>query len=301
LSSNKKNYKIKKRFVVLSFLFLLSTILLMTLVIQRTFYPVKKLNIITPIEKPVEASTQPDETPDLSERIADTSQTGIKYPSLAIVIDDFGHQWNTVPVQGLLEIEIPMTVAILPGLWASDSIATKAYNLGKEIIVHLPMEAVNHDYNLEKRFLRDDMTELEAIRFLDETCNIKNASGLNNHMGSLSSQNSILMVSLAEWCKKRGWFLFDSITHPSSVLYEEAINAGIPAIKRDIFLDHNIDQVEIVKALHNAVSISERKQRVVVVIGHPRASTWEILKKEIPELKSNGVQFVTLSQALADR
>ncbi len=299
LISNKN--KIQKRIVLLLSLFIVSTLLLTVLVIQQTFFSSNhsktpdQIEAVSSPDSPIKSSDSEFSAPDTEQSIK------IQYPCLAIVIDDFGNQWNTAPVQGLLELDIPLTVAILPGLWASDSVSSKANRLEKEIIVHLPMEAVNHDYDMEKRFVKEKMSEIETIAFLDEVCQVNNAVGINNHMGSLATQNSILMGYIADWCMKRGWFLFDSITHPSSVLYEVAVTVGIPTIERDIFLDHSSEPDLIRKALYNAVSISERKRRIVVVIGHPRNTTWLVLEKEIPELKSSGVQFVKLSQAIENR
>ncbi len=51
---------------------------------------------------------------------------------IAIVIDDFGYQWPQDHVQGFVNSEFPVTLAIIPGAWASERTAKAASNNGHE-------------------------------------------------------------------------------------------------------------------------------------------------------------------------
>ncbi len=220
-------------------------------------------------------------------------------PKIVLIIDDFGHQLYTEPVQGFLQIDIPLTVAVMPGLWASRQVAAEARKLGKEVILHLPMEPEHMPSGTRGPMIMTSMTRDEIFRVLDQTAReFPEAYGLSNHMGSLATQNPWTMKALTKWCNVRNWWVVDSITHPGSVLYAEALREGAPAIKRDIFLDHVDDPSTIRAALHRAVRAARRIQRPIIAIAHPRELTWEVLKEEIPRMKNNGVEFIPLSLAL---
>ena len=106
------------------------------------------------------------------------------------------------------------------------------------------------------------------------------------------------MTRVALWCSQRDWFVFDSITHPGTVLYDLARENDVPALRRDLFLDHHQDADSIRARLDDAVRMSERYDRIVYVIAHPRSTTWAVLREEIPLRLEQGVEFERLSQGL---
>ena len=59
-------------------------------------------------------------------------------PKLAIVIDDFGSDRHGV--EEMLNLKIPLTVAVLPGCEFTTEDAQKAHEHGHEVILHMPME-----------------------------------------------------------------------------------------------------------------------------------------------------------------
>ncbi len=124
---------------------------------------------------------------------------------VAIVIDDFGYQWPQDHVQGFVNSEFPVTLAIIPGAWASERTAKAASKNGHEIILHVPMEPDHEDNHTEENMLRSSMTEEEARAYLDWAfASIPQAVGLNNHMGSGATQDPDLMNWLAAYCYDNG-------------------------------------------------------------------------------------------------
>lgn len=229
----------------------------------------------------------------------ETPAPSIHQPSLAIVLDDFGNNWNSDVVQESLHFDGPLTIAVIPGLWASERIADTAHAAGKEVIAHIPMQPVGGNVHLEKRYLHSSMTPVEVDRFLDRAVDkVPWAIGMNNHMGSLATQDSLLMGRVAAWCGRHGWLILDSITHPATVLYREARRNGIPAAQRDFFLDHVTRERTIRKQLAKAVAVARKRNGPVVVIGHPHAATWAVLKTELPRLQQEGIQLLPLSRVV---
>lgn len=57
---------------------------------------------------------------------------------LAIVIDDFGN--NMRGTEEMLNLPVPITVAIMPFMSTSREDAIQAHKKGHEVIVHMPLE-----------------------------------------------------------------------------------------------------------------------------------------------------------------
>ncbi len=163
----------------------------------------------------------------------------------------------------------------------------------------MPMEPDHYDPNAEKNLLHREMSDEEiSVYFSNAEASVPYAVGLNNHMGSGATQDIPLMTSVARQCAVRNWWILDSITHPRTVLYSTAVKEGVPAFKRDVFLDHEDNPEAVLKALMKAVNISRKYGRPSIAIGHPRKTTWEVLKEEIPALREKGVEWISLSSAV---
>jgi polysaccharide deacetylase 2 family uncharacterized protein YibQ len=219
-------------------------------------------------------------------------------PRIALVIDDLGNRYNDDVVQGLLALEIPITFGIIPGLRYSDRLAEAAHDRGHLVIAHVPMKPVQDRVGLGVPVLRPGMDHGEFQHALWFAFRLPHAVGLNNHMGSAATQDRELMQALSEECRQRGWFLLDSITHPRSVLYAEADAGDVDVLRRDIFLDHERGTSSVGSALKQAVWLARSLERPVVVIGHPRPDTWAVLRDNVGQLRSEGVQFVPLTTGL---
>ena len=99
--------------------------------------------------------------------------------------------------------------------------------------------------------------------------------------------------------KERGLFFLDSLTSSGSVAYDEALDAGIPALRNRYFLDYTNEDAQKILANLNRLEESARGRGFVVGIGHPHRLTAEILAREVPRMKKAGVRFVTVSELMA--
>ena len=106
-------------------------------------------------------------------------------PRVAIVIDDFGYNRSKTTL-GFLELEDPITIAVLPQCPHTRRITNEAYAAGKQVIAHIPMQPESYpdanpgDGALLERHTADELRSLTRA-VLDE---IPHARGANNHMGS---------------------------------------------------------------------------------------------------------------------
>jgi polysaccharide deacetylase 2 family uncharacterized protein YibQ len=96
--------------------------------------------------------------------------------------------------------------------------------------------------------------------------------------------------------QKRLYFL-DSKTTPLSVGYSLAHELGMKSGSRNVFLD-NVQEVGAIRVqLLQAAQIA-RKRGYAIAICHPHKATIEALTRVLPELRTEGITFVKLSQVL---
>ena len=216
--------------------------------------------------------------------------------TICLIIDDFGYAHNET-IDGYFSMDKDFTVAIIPGHIYSQSIGGIADSLGFEIIIHMPMEPYNYDNLSEKGFIlseslnANEVEERIDLAFLE----IPMAVGMNNHQGSKAMANLQLMKNMARSLKKRDKFFLDSFTNPESRGFITMRRFGVKTELRQVFLDHIEDTLYIQNQLDSLVQLSHSMD-VAIGIGHVKPITLEILKREIPRLKSEGYRFVPPSK-----
>jgi len=214
---------------------------------------------------------------------------------IAIIIDDFGYFWDE-RVSNLMEIEIPMAFAVIPGHEHSKRIAQESLNYRKELILHLPMEPIKQQGREENILLKGKMSEKEMRNIIEAALNgVPGASGINNHQGSKMTGDSKGIKRFLAVIRPLNLYFIDSVTHASSVAYTEALQMGIPASRRTIFLDDSED-IKTIEYRLDELKKKARDEGWAIGIGHVNAKTISALKKEIPSMIEDGFQFVFPSQ-----
>ena len=128
---------------------------------------------------------------------------------------------------------------------------------------------------------------------------VPHAVGVNNHMGSLLTQQPRAMRFLMQAISRRGnLFFVDSLTSPNSQAARTASEYGVPALARNVFLDNERTPDAIEQRLEELVSIARRKGSALA-IGHPYAETLEALERWLPTLPDKNIELVPLSVMLA--
>ena len=101
---------------------------------------------------------------------------------------------------------------------------------------------------------------------------------------------------LMEELRMRGELIFvDSFTTHNSVALQLARESGVPAVKRDVFLDPDRTP-ETVEREFGRLKMLARKNGVAVGIGHPYPATLALLEREIPKLADQGIELVSISE-----
>ncbi|MFO7858259.1 MAG: divergent polysaccharide deacetylase family protein [Ectothiorhodospiraceae bacterium] len=216
-------------------------------------------------------------------------------PAVAVVIDDLGAD----PRAGdrVAAIDAPVACAVLPHTPHARQDAERCHATGKEVLLHLPMEAqrpgpvgpgaVTLDMTPEQ--FRDAVTEnLDSI---------PHVSAVNNHMGSMLTRHPGHMRWLMAVLDERGDLLFlDSRTARRTVGAQAAREAGVPALERDVFLDNRRDSDAIEAQLRELFRVAERRG-TAIGIGHPHGETLAVLEQSLHELAAErGVELVGLRE-----
>lgn len=225
----------------------------------------------------------------------------IQTPKICFIIDDGGYQKGKA-LEALYGFKVPVTVSIIPDVEFSKSLATEFPDHGVEVMCHMPMEGhekgmVGANY---KELLKKDMGADEAKAQVEKALeNLPNCRGLNNHMGSVATEDTELMANVCKVLKARGLFIIDSRTTAKSMMEEEAKKIGVPVASRNVFLDNVETPDAILKQLNQAVSYAKR-HGLVVAIGHFKPLTLQTLESAIPKLKEQGFQFVYASEVVRE-
>lgn len=214
-------------------------------------------------------------------------------PLVSIVIDDFGYVDTTV-INGFVSLPVPLTAAVLPFEMQTRFSAEAAYRMGKEVIVHLPMQG--HDgSDPGPRAILDSLSEADTrSRTRRALRDVPFAVGVNNHMGSVITADTMRMRWILEEVGAMRFFFIDSRTTSKTVAESMAKEMHIRTTSRQVFLDDSKSRADIEAEWSRAMRIARHAGRVLV-IGHVYPETLAALRELMPR-DSGVVRFVTASE-----
>jgi polysaccharide deacetylase 2 family uncharacterized protein YibQ len=216
---------------------------------------------------------------------------------IALIIDDVGYRLD----EGQRAVNLPgaVAVAVLPYATHSALLAREADAVGKEVVLHLPMQPLDTSVDPGPGALGivQSRSEVAAVLAADLAV-VPFARAVSNHMGSLLTQQQEQMGWLMDELHERNTLFFvDSYTTPESVGLTVAREHGVPALRRDVFLDNDPAPAAIEAQWQRLLTLA-RSRGVAIGIGHPHASTLALLEQELPRLAADGLTLVPLSALL---
>jgi polysaccharide deacetylase 2 family uncharacterized protein YibQ len=214
-------------------------------------------------------------------------------PRIAIVIDDLGYTEGGIAGE-ILNLDMPLTVSILPELRHSKDVLARAKRQGRCILLHLPMEA-NQRYPEDLQPITIGMSDAEIASLAGEYMeSLPGVDGVNNHQGSRATTDVRVMRAVCRVLGDYDVFFLDSLTSPESVAYNVAVEAGLRAAVNSGFLDDDTDRREDVEARLRELVATARERGYAIGIGHPHPWTFEALR-DFPEfLLTTEVELVSL-------
>jgi polysaccharide deacetylase 2 family uncharacterized protein YibQ len=224
----------------------------------------------------------------------------VRGPLVALIVDDFGGQMNDT-IEGFINLDIPITIAVIPHTSFAGRVMSLAREAGREYIVHLPMEP--REYPRKNPGSRAVLVNMSpgAIRNVVEDAveSLPGVAGMNNHMGSRATEYSEVMRAVMGVCLTYGLYFVDSMTSPRSVAYRVGREMGVETGHNELFLDNDPDESSIERTLDRLIRLS-RQRGTAIGIAHPFASTHRVFRRLLPRYRDEGVTFVTVSELLAN-
>jgi len=218
-------------------------------------------------------------------------------PIISIIIDDMGHRLQ----DGNSALALPgaVTYAFLPHTPYARVMAERAHASGKEVMLHLPMDA-HSGQKLGPGGLSLHMTQQKFQDTLASSlASVPHVVGLNNHMGSLLTRHPGAMEWLMEEVQQRGdLFFIDSRTTSLTVAETLAREHEVPVAGRDIFLD-NVRDPEYIREQFQQLIRRAKVRGKAIGIGHPFPETIATLSEELEKLDDSGVKLVFTSEIIA--
>lgn len=220
------------------------------------------------------------------------SSSSVGAKQIAIVIDDIGYHQRDLE---FLTLPGQLSYSILPHTPYSQIFATLASQANKELLLHVPMQALNGKalgpggltVNMDKEQLQQTLGTALA--------SLPQVKGVNNHMGSALTQQSQAMKWTMEVLKKRKLFFLDSRTTDLSQAQNAANFVGVNNIGRHVFLDNITTHNQLQQRL-DELKYKATKHQFAIAIAHPYPETIDFLRKALPELIKQGYELVPVSQ-----
>ena len=214
-------------------------------------------------------------------------------PMIALMIDDMGEarEWS----DRIVALPGPLTLAYFPHAPGLDEQVAEARRAGHEIMLHLPMEPDDPSENPgpDPLLTSLDTDELRS-RVNAMLDSIDGYVGVNNHMGSKFTRDEAAMALVLGAVRDRGLLFVDSRTAANSAAERLARDLGVPALRRDIFIDNDADDTLIAVQLA-ALEQHARDHGFAIGIAHPRPHTIEALINWLSTVSERGFVLVPIS------
>lgn len=202
---------------------------------------------------------------------------------LAIVIDDVGYHLKEDAAIFAMPREI--SVAIIPAAPYARARNQEAKSQGRDILIHMPMQPISA-IKIEDGGLHLGMSAAQVNDRVNTAKNIvRDAIGMNNHMGSAATADPQLMTYLMTALQEKHLFFLDSRTIGKSVAGKIAKQQGVRSLDRHIFLDDSNEFADVQRQFKAAIHYA-RKHGSAIAIGHPRPNTIAVLQaglRNLPE------------------
>jgi len=214
---------------------------------------------------------------------------------IAIIIDDIGAKASDAKAFSLSK---DITFSILPHTDYSTEFSFWASQQNREVMLHMPMESL-HKENLGEGPLLSNMYPQEVkAALLNALETVPHAVGVNNHMGSKLTQMTLQMTTMMQILERNNLFFVDSRTTKFTKANVIAMQQGVKAASRHIFLDHVQSPEFLERQFRSLIKQAERKGKAIG-IGHPYPVTLAFLQQRLKNLPAH-VELITVSEYLQE-
>jgi uncharacterized protein len=220
-------------------------------------------------------------------------------PFVAIVLDDLG--LDLARTAEAIRLPGPVTTSFMTYASELAEQTAAAHRAGHELLLHVPMEAVDRredpgPHALYTSLSRDEI--VERLRWGFDR--FGGYVGINNHMGSKFTAHPQGMALVIAELRARGLLFLDSRTTARSVGFRLAAADGVPHAYRDVFLDDDLASAAIARQLVLVETVA-RRNGSAIAIGHAHDTTLAALRAWLPTLAAKGLVLAPLSAVVRHR
>lgn len=218
--------------------------------------------------------------------------------TLVFVIDDAG--MNAEYTKRYASLPFPLTIAVLPKLLHSKDCAYIVRSSGKELILHQPMQSLNHNLDPGPGKISVDMSFSQINSIINgNLAEIgPGVKGLNNHEGSEVTEDVLRIGAVLDVCLENKIYFLDSRTTANTKAPQAALERDMTIFEKSgPYIDNIVSREAMLKEIYKSLEAAN-KNGSAIVIAHVDKSA-EILPKLLeqmyPYLLKAGYRFATPS------
>lgn len=218
--------------------------------------------------------------------------------TLVFVIDDAG--MNAEYTKRYASLPFPLTIAVLPKLLHSKDCAYIVRSSGKELILHQPMQSLNHNLDPGPGKISVDMSFSQISSIINENLAEigPGVKGLNNHEGSEVTEDVLRIGAVLDVCLENKIYFLDSRTTANTKAPQAALERDMTIFEKSgPYIDNIVSREAMLKEIYKSLETAN-KNGSAIVIAHVDKSA-EILPKLLeqmyPYLLKAGYRFATPS------
>lgn len=271
--------------------------------------PAKTVNSPSKTEKlPSKTEVLPAKTVTSPSKLADSSSGLQKNPfsippakngaTLVFVIDDAG--LNVEFTKRYAGLPFPLTIAVLPKLAHSKECAYVVRSYGKELILHQPMQSLNHSLNPGPGKITVDMSFEQIHSIIRENLAEigPGVKGLNNHEGSEVTEDVLRIGAVLDACLENSIYFLDSRTTANTKAPQAALERDMKIFEKSgPYIDNVVTREAMLEEIYRALDAAN-KNGSSIVIAHVDKSAGilpNLLEQIYPHLVKAGYRFATPS------
>jgi uncharacterized protein len=214
-------------------------------------------------------------------------------PMIAVVLDDLG--LDRKRTERAIALPAPLTLSFMTYAEELPRQTGSAHAAGHELLLHVPMEPLDAHLDIGPNGLRVGLGRDELLRRLRWGLDrFSGYVGINNHMGSRFTSDTVSMVPVIEELHNRGLLFLDSRTAATTVGEMLARRQGVPTVARNVFLDDE-NSAPAIGAWLADVEQAARHKGAAVAIGHAHDATLTALAAWLPSLAAKQLVLVPLT------
>lgn len=218
--------------------------------------------------------------------------------TIVLVIDDAG--LNAEYTRRYASLPFPLTIAVLPRLSHTKDCAYIVRSSGKELILHQPMQSLNHNLDPGPGKVTVDMgfQEISSIINANLAELGPGVKGMNNHEGSEVTEDVIRIGDVIDVCTENGIYFLDSRTTANTKAPQAALERDIRIFEKSgPYIDNVVSREAMIQEIYKSLEAANRNGQAIVIAHVDKSANIlpELLQEMYPYLVKAGYRFATPS------